>query len=225
MKIIAYHFFRLALLSFFLLTISITAFAQQDDHPFELEIKAFKQADARQMPAAGGILFVGSSSVRMWKSLEQDFPENNVINREFGGSTFGDLLYYMDRIVPPYLPRQIFVYEGDNDVWAGVSISKIHDRFQTFVHRVHREMPETEIVFISIKPSPSRQKVFEKMHRANLLIKSYALMHDRVRFADVFSAMLTADGGIKPDIFIEDNLHMNAKGYDIWQRVIRPYLD
>lgn len=216
---------RTAILTFLVFFAAVPASAQQNNRPFEAEIEAFEQADAERMPPADGILFVGSSSIRMWKSLEEDFPEKNVINRGFGGSTFADLLFYFDRVVLPYKPRQIFVYEGDNDTWAGVGISKIFEQFTTFVHRVHQQMPETEIVFISIKPSPSRKKVFDEMHRANMLIKSYALLHDKVQYADVFHPMLTETGAIKSDIFIEDNLHMNAKGYDIWQEVIRPYLD
>lgn len=216
---------RIAIITLFLFLAAISAFGQQNNHPFASEIEAFEQADAKQMPPTNGILFVGSSSVRMWKSLEEDFPDKNVINRGFGGSTFADLLYYFDRLVLPYQPRQIFVYEGDNDTWTGVSMSKIFDQFKTFVTRVHQQMPETEIVFISIKPSPSRKKVFDEMHRANMLIKSYALLHDKVKYVDVFHPMLTESGAIKSDIFIEDNLHMNAKGYDIWQKIIRPYLD
>lgn len=202
-----------------------TAEAQQNDHPFESEIKAYEQADAKQMPPENGILFVGSSSIRMWKSLEEHFPNKVVINRGFGGSTFTDLLHYMDRIVLPYKPQQIFVYEGDNDTFAGVRGSQIFDQFKIFTQRVHKTLPETEIIFISIKPSPSRSNIFNEMHRVNMLIKSYALLHPDVGYVDVFNPMLNASGGIRSDIFMEDNLHMNDKGYDLWQKVIRPYLD
>ncbi len=198
---------------------------QSDQHPFEEEIEAFEQADRQDPPPKDAILFVGSSSIRMWKSLQEDFPEKKVINRGFGGSQFTDLLYYDDRIVFPYKPRQIFVYEGDNDINAGVSPQEVFDNFKTFVGRVNQKLPDTEIVFISIKPSPSRIDVFDEMKKANRMIKTYTEETKNVRYVDIFNPMLDDNGNIRPDIFIEDNLHMNDKGYDIWQRVIGPYLD
>ena len=220
-------FYRIPLLviSFFALTLAQPAVAQQNDHPFEAEIQAFEQADAKQNPPRNAILFVGSSSIRMWKSLQEDFPDQEVINRGFGGSQFSDLLYYMDRIVLPYQPRQIFVYEGDNDIFAGVSASTVLRRFKLFVTQIQENLPGTEVVFISIKPSPSRKNVYEQMKRANMLIKSYAMLHHEVGYVDIFNPMLNSTGEIRSDIFKDDNLHMNAKGYDIWQRTIKPYLD
>lgn len=205
---------------------SYPLFAQQSDqHPFEEEIEAFEQADQQNPPPEGAILFVGSSSIRMWKSLQEDFPNKKVINRGFGGSQFTDLLYYDDRIVIPYKPRQIFVYEGDNDINAGVSPQKVFEDFKTFVGRVNKKLPDTEIVFISIKPSPSRIDVFDEMKEANRMIETYTEETENVSYVDIFNPMLDDEGSIRSDIFIEDNLHMNDKGYDIWQRVIRPYLD
>lgn len=197
----------------------------QNVNPFEAEIAAFEQADRQNPPPSHAILFVGSSSIRMWKSLENDYPGYAVINRGFGGSQFSDLLHFTDRIVLPYQPRQIFVYEGDNDINAGVTPGTVLQRFKTFVGRVQEQLPDTEIVFISIKPSPARRNVFGQMNSANMLVKSYALLTDGVRYADVFNPMLNGRGQIRGELFIEDELHMNARGYDVWERVIRPYLD
>jgi lysophospholipase L1-like esterase len=201
--------------------------AQEADttHAFENEIIAFEQSDKQNPPPENAILFTGSSSVRMWKSLQDDYPNYQVFNRGFGGSQFGDLLQYMDRIVLPYQPRKIFVYEGDNDVNAGVAPAQILEDFETFVSRIKQALPETEIVFISIKPSPSRAGVFDKMKEANGLIRNYAQHTAAVAYADVFNPMLDQQNNIRTDLFLEDELHMNAKGYDIWERAIRPYLD
>lgn len=207
------------------LSTSTPLLAQQTTNPFEAEIKAFESADAQRMPPKDAILFVGSSSIRMWQSLEEDFADKAVINRGFGGSQFSDLLHYMDRIVIPYEPRQIFVYEGDNDVFAGVAPDTVLHHFKLFVSRIEEEFPDTEVLFISIKPSPSRINVFNEMKEANRLIKNYADRHVGVEYVDVFNPMLTDSGDIRSDIFIDDNLHMNAKGYDIWEEVIGPYLN
>lgn len=199
--------------------------AQQNTNQFESEIEAFEKADAQQMPPENAILFVGSSSIRMWHSLGSDFPDKEVINRGFGGSQFSDLLFYMDRIVIPYEPRQIFVYEGDNDVYADLTPETILDDFKLFVSRVKDELPQTEVLFISIKPSPSRKNVFSEMKEANKLIKNYAESTPDVTYVDVFKPMLTESGDIRSDIFLGDNLHLNEKGYEIWKETILPYLN
>ncbi|HLR26964.1 MAG TPA: GDSL-type esterase/lipase family protein [Fodinibius sp.] len=214
----------------YFLALSLVASAQQSavdtaSQPFAEEIEAFKKADRQKMPPKDAILFVGSSSIRQWTTLKEDFSNKEVINRGFGGSQFSDLLRYDDQIVYPYKPRQIFIYEGDNDLNAGNSPEQVLQDFKAFVKRSRERLPETELVFISIKPSPSRIDLFEEMKEANQLIKAYSKETQNIRYADIFHAMLDEDGEIRTDIFTEDMLHLNAKGYDLWERIIRPYLD
>src|SRR5699024_2883120 len=214
----------------YFLALSLVASAQQSavhtaSQPFAEQIEAFKKADRQKMPPKDAILFVGSSSIRQWTTLKEDFSNKEVMNRGFGGSQFSDLLRYDDQIVYPYKPRQIFIYEGDNDLNAGNSPEQVLQDFKAFVKRSRERLPETELVFISIKPSPSRIDLFEEMKEANQLIKAYSKETQNVRYADIFHAMLDEDGEIRADIFTEDMLHLNAKGYDLWERIIRPYLD
>src|SRR5699024_7674777 len=157
--------------------------------------------------------------------VRENLTNKQSIKRGFGWSKFSDLLRQCDHIVYHYKPRQIFIYEGDNDLNAGNSPEQVLQDFKAFVKRSRERLPETELVFISIKPSPSRIDLFEEMKEANQLIKAYSKETQNVRYADIFHAMLDEDGEIRADIFTEDMLHLNAKGYDLWERIIRPYLD
>ncbi len=195
---------------------------------FEGEIEDFARQDSLTPAPKDAALFVGSSSIRKWTSLQADMEPLPVINRGFGGSTFPELLYYFDELVLPYQPRSIYVYEGDNDLaMAELNINpeKILETFQVFVNTVREKLPETEsIYFISIKPSIARRNLWSQMQEANQLIKAYAAKEDGVHYVDAAATMLQNDGTIKPDIFEQDSLHMNKKGYALWTEVIRPDL-
>lgn len=188
------------------------------------KIQEFKQADAEQMPDSGAVLFVGSSSIVMWKTLAQDFPEISVINRGFGGSHMSDLNHFFDEIVLPYAPGKILVYEGDNDIAYGKSPETVLHDFKTFVSNVKAKLGETPIYFISIKPSISREAVIGEMMEANGLIWAECQLDDQLYFIDIFKPMLNDDNTIRSDIFIEDMLHLNAEGYKIWTKVVRDAL-
>lgn len=191
----------------------------------EAEILAFESKDKEFPEAEGAILFVGSSSVRFWGSLKKDVHPLRVINRGFGGSTFPELLYYYDRIVKPYKPKGIVVYEGDNDLVSPEMTPEIVlDNLKKFMARVNQDFPEAKVWFIAIKPSIARVDLLGKMQRANALIQNYAQSDNKLEYLDVASPMLNQDGTIMSDIFIKDNLHMNPKGYEIWKSVIRPAL-
>jgi lysophospholipase L1-like esterase len=203
------------------------AFSQQAPAPankWEAEIKKFEEADRLQAPPRGAVVFVGSSSVRMWKDVAADFPETKVINRGFGGSELSDSTYFADRIIAPYHPRMVVLYAGDNDLAAGKTPQQVFEAYKAFVSRVRAKLPDVKIAFISIKPSLARAKLMEQMRTANELIREYAAKGKNLVFIDVFTPMLNAEGQPRPELFIQDGLHMNRKGYDIWRGAVAPYL-
>ncbi|MXW63671.1 MAG: hypothetical protein F4Y00_02855 [Bacteroidetes bacterium SB0662_bin_6] len=191
---------------------------------WEEAIQAFEQMDETNPPPEGAILFAGSSSIRLWSTLAEDFPDARVINRGFGGSQMSDLIHFADRIVTPYAPRLILVYEGDNDVAAGKTAEQVFADYQQFVSLVHDQLSDTRIAFIAIKPSLARRSLMDEMRKANGLIEEYAAARDHLDYIDIFTPMLGEDGEPLPDIFVDDGLHLNAAGYAIWAEVVRPYL-
>ena len=170
------------------------------------------------------MLFIGSSSIRFWDTLAQDFPGVPVINRGFGGSELRDSTWYADRIIVPYAPRQILIYAGDNDLNAGRTPQQLRADFIAFVERVRRDLPKAKIAYISTKPSPSRAQLLSVQREANTLIAAEA-QRLGVDYIDIFTPMLDASGQPDESLFIEDRLHMNRAGYVIWQRAIAPYLE
>ncbi len=194
--------------------------------PFANEIAAFKKQYSISFPAKNAILFVGSSSFTMWKNVHDDFPDHTIINRGFGGSSLPDVIRYADEIIFPYLPRQIVIYCGENDIGISDTVTSeiVRDRFGTLFEMIRNKMTEVPVVFISIKPSVARWQLKDRMVKANALIREYLNKQKQTNFVNVWNAMLGEDGKPLPDIFIKDNLHMNAKGYAIWQKIIEPYL-
>lgn len=192
--------------------------------PFENEIKAFEAADQKQPPPKDAVLFIGSSTIRIWKSLPQDFPELKVINRGFGGSQIADSTRYADRIAIPYHPSRIVMYAGDNDLAAGKSPEQVFEDFKAFVKKIRSALPDEPITFISIKPSIARWKLVEKIKQANSLIKQYAEGEKNIDFVDIFPALLGADGKPRPELFRADGLHMSPKGYAIVVSILKPRL-
>jgi lysophospholipase L1-like esterase len=192
--------------------------------PFAEDIQAFKKQDALNPPPANAILFVGSSSFTKWTDVSSYFPGYTIINRGFGGSTLPDVIRYTNDIIIPYHPKQVVIYCGDNDLASSDNITadSVFERFKTLFEAIRAGLPGENIVYV--KPSPSRARLRQKMEQANLLIKTYLSINTHAAFVDVFHKMLNPDGSIMTDIFIEDNLHMNAKGYAIWQKAIEPYL-
>ncbi len=191
---------------------------------WEKEIAAMEEIDRRQSPPENAILFTGSSSIRMWSSLGNDFPSIKFINRGFGGSHLEDLVHFAPRIVLPYKPKIIVVYSGENDIEVGQSAENVLADFKAFVGFRDKFLPRTPIVYISMKPSILRWSKWPEMKRGNDLIKAEIAKHKRIRFADLASKMLGPDGRPLPDIFLADNLHLNAKGYAIWKEHLAPFL-
>lgn len=190
------------------------------------DILQFKKADSVQMPPKNTILFTGSSSFTRWDNVQDHFPGYPIINRGFGGSQLTDVIRYAYDVILPYAPKQIVVYCGENDLASGESV-KAEDvvlRFKTLFGIIRQNLPQTTIHFVSIKPSPSRQHLLHEFREANRQIKAFLQKQQRAGFINVYDAMLAADGSPRKDIFVEDNLHMNAEGYRIWQRILFPYL-
>ncbi len=209
---------------FFLLLFN--GFVKAQNAPFYSEIKAFKTQDSIHFPPKHAILFLGSSSFRKWTDVQQAFPNYKVINRGFGGSTFPDAIRYLDQIVYPYHPRQVLIYEGDNDLASSdrITADSVFNRFKELFFLLRKNLPNTTIDFVSIKPSPSRQRLMPEMERANSLIKDFLKDKKNAAFIDVYHSMLNQNGQPDKSIFGPDDLHMNAKGYAIWQKIIEPYL-
>ncbi|MFC5412350.1 GDSL-type esterase/lipase family protein [Larkinella bovis] len=213
-------------LSLFLLTFSLSTgvFAQQPV-PFENEIKAFEQQDQTSPPPKKPILFTGSSSIKLWQSLKTDFPDKVVLNRGFGGSSLPDVIRFADRAIIPYKPKQIVIYVGENDVASGkVTAQAVLDRFVTLFTTIRKSLPRTPIVFISMKPSPSRRKYLPITQEANRLIKDYLAKQKRAQYLDIYSAMLDTNGQIRGELFRADSLHMAPKGYELWTAKLKPLL-
>jgi len=190
---------------------------------FEASIRAFEEQDRQQPPPQGAILFVGSSSIRLW-DLGRDFPGLPVLNRGFGGSEMEDVLYYMDRIVLPYRPKVIVLYEGDNDLARGKSPEQIRAQIEAFIQRVRAQLPGTRIIILGVKPSLSRWALIDRIRITNRLIEQLARQYSTVTFVDLEPVMLGSDGKPRPELFQEDGLHLNRHGYEIWASLLRPLL-
>ncbi|MEO5579525.1 MAG: SGNH/GDSL hydrolase family protein [Gemmatimonadaceae bacterium] len=189
---------------------------------FADDIARFEAADRLAPPRPGSVLFIGSSSIRLWPALEADFPGTDVVQRGFGGSELSDVVHYAPRIVLPYQPRLIVLYAGDNDLAAGKSPAAVFGEFQAFVALVRRALPETRIAFIAIKPSGSRWAMAGKMRAANDLIRGFIASDPRLQYVDVFTPMLGPDGQPREELFVADRLHMSSQGYAIWRDLIVP---
>jgi lysophospholipase L1-like esterase len=177
-------------------------------------------------PESGSILFVGSSSFTMWKDVQNDFPAYKILNRGFGGSSLTDLIRYAPDVIYPYQPKQVVIYCGENDFVSSpnANADTVLTRFNQLFGMIRTRLPKAHILFVSIKPSPSRAKYMPEMVRANAMIKSFLKKKSKTGYVDVYNKMLLADGSPMPNIFLADKLHMNRTGYEIWQKAILPHL-
>ena len=209
----------------FISQLSINRIMAQDTDRWEKDIQAFEQMDAKDFPNRGCNLFVGSSSIRGWTTMQQDLRGYDVVNRGFGGSQLSDVLKYVDRIVTPYQPGKIFLYEGDNDINSGKSAETVLEDFEKFVSLVREKLPEVPIYFMSIKPSPRRWDIWKEMDRANTMIYKYCLGEPNLGFVDVSWPLMDENGQPRKELYQDDMLHLNRAGYDIWTKVVEPYLE
>lgn len=214
---------------FCLLLLPLSAVARDNhanDHAqWNPAIAVFRAADHANPPPPGGVLFIGSSSIRFWKNLASDFPEVKTINRGFGGSEIDDATYFADRIVAPYHPRAIVLYAGDNDLADGDSPAHVRDDFAAFVRKARSLDPHVRIAFIAIKPSVARKALLPQIREANQLVRAWASVHRGITYLDVFTPMLGPGGQTQQKWFIKDGLHMNRSGYGLWTGIVRPWMD
>jgi lysophospholipase L1-like esterase len=193
---------------------------------FHNDIQAFKTQDSVSFPPSNAILFIGSSSFTMWKDVQKDFPKYKIINRGFGGSTLLDQIRYVKDVVFPYKPKQIVIYCGENDLAASDTVDgdDVAIRFYRLFGLIRKRYPRVQVTYISMKPSPSRELLLPKMIRGNELIKRFLSSKKRTAFIDVYKEMINDEGKPSPELFLDDNLHMNKAGYDIWKKKIEPFL-
>lgn len=195
-----------------------------EESRWESAIQAFEKQDAEQSIPTNGIVFVGSSSIRLW-DLKKWFPDRNAINRGFGGSEVADSLAFADRIILKHEPRVVVVYAGDNDIAHGKTPRQVHDDFKQLVELTHGKLPKTKIVYIAVKPSIKRWALVDQVREANRLIAELAGHDERLEFVDIDKPMIGEDGMPRKELFVEDGLHLSDKGYELWTSLVRPQLN
>ncbi len=191
---------------------------------WEKEVAAYEAADRKSPPPRGGILFIGSSTIRLWETLADDFPDHKVINRGFGGSEIVDSTHFADRLIFAHEPKQIFLRAGGNDIHAGRIPAEVAADFAEFVRVVHARLPKAEILYIAVSPAPARWGEGDKYRELNRLIREMALGMPRVGFVDAYDVSLAPDGRARPELFVKDRLHFSAEGYELFAERVRPFL-
>jgi lysophospholipase L1-like esterase len=218
---------RLLWAGFFSVLLSAGGWSQEPPagpERWERQIAAFEAGDAEHPHEKGGVVFVGSSSIRLWKTLATDFPEHRVLNRGFGGSQLSDLVHFADRLVLAYGPQFVVVYSGGNDINAGKTAEQVFQSFRELVGKIRQSQPKTPIAYLSIAGNPKRWAQVAEVIRANALIEVFTKQNENLLFIDVFHPMLGPDGLPRPEIFAPDRLHMNAAGYELWRQTVLPCL-
>lgn len=210
----------------FILFFLVAGLCHAQQPPFWNDIQSFKKKDSVSFPPKNANLLIGSSSFTMWKDVQKDFPNYTIVNRGFGGSSLPDLIRYVNDIVFPYNPKQILIYCGENDFASSdtVTVKMVVERFSKLYDLIRKKLPKTPILYISMKPSPSRVLLLPKFIEANSLIKKFLARRRNTGYIDVYKEMIDDEGKPKGELFLEDNLHMNKDGYAIWKRVIESFL-
>lgn len=196
-------------------------FAQQA--LFENEVRQISAKYDSLGWAPESTLFTGSSTIRMWSKLQETFPQENLINTGFGGSKAADLERYLFPLVIKFEPSRVFIYEGDNDIWAGVEVAAILTSLDNIVTRIHLVNPEIEIFLIGAKPSPSRWEKKASYLIFNQKLSEYCLTKEKVEFVDTWKALTNPDGSPRPELYIQDQLHLNQDGYVIWGDIFKRF--
>jgi lysophospholipase L1-like esterase len=203
-----------------------TASAQpgHDFSRWEKDIAAYEAQDRTSPPPQGGVLFIGSSTIRRWATLSEDFPGRQVINRGFGGSQIVDAAHFADRIIVPYKPRMVVLRAGGNDLNAGKSPEQVFADFKEFVSKIRARLPETEIAYISLSPSIARWKQADKEKALNSMVKDFITGQPRLTYIETYDMVLGTDGQPRAELFVADKLHFNAEGYKLLVERVRPYV-
>ena len=208
-----------------LFPVHLIAQANSSQSFFEKEIVKFELWDKENSPEQGQILFIGSSSFRLWKDVQDYFPGKNILNRGFGGSQTSDVLEFKERIILPYQPSQVVIYVGENDIAAKKSPKSVFREGKKLFRWITKNVPDAPILYVSMKPSVRRWELRELMQETNAYYRKYASKKEKISFINVWDAMLGENGQPKPGIFIADGLHMNATGYALWKELISPHLN
>lgn len=212
------------LIAFFLIGLCDLGWSQTEN-PFESEIVMFEREDSIYGYKSDFILFTGSSSIRLWKNLEEDMKGLNVLNRGFGGAKLTDLNDYWDRILAQHKPKMVVLYCGENDIWDGYAVDDAFRHFKNFQKRYRARLKGVPLIYIAMKPSPNRWEKWSDFQKTDKKIKRAIRLKSKQKFVDMSVTMLLEDGTPRPDIFISDELHMNQKGYEGWKEVLRPIIE
>lgn len=207
-----------------LLLLLVGSLQAQQMEKWEKEITAFEEQDKLNKPPRNPIVFTGSSSIRLWETLAQDFPGKNVLNRGFGGSQTFEVTYFADRIITKYQPRQVVIYVGDNDLADGKTPQQVFTDFKALFQKIRSKNKQTNIQFISIKPSPSRKHLLPAIRQTNQLIRDYLHTQKQAGYIDIFNRMINSVGKFNPILYKADSLHMTSVGYRIWAETVRSAL-
>lgn len=214
------------ILSAFLLLVFALFFSQEKKPMFWQDIQNFKKLDQETPPAKDAILLIGSSSFTKWTDVGNYFPDKTIINRGFGGSRLTDLNFYANDLLNPYQPKQIIIYCGENDFADNdkLKAKEVVNRFKEFYTKIRQKFPDIEVDYISIKYSPSREKLWPKMKAANKKIAAFMKKEPNAEFIDITKVMQDANGNVRKDLFVEDMLHITPEGYRLWTSVMNPYM-
>lgn len=214
------------MLSAFLLLTFALFFSQEKKPMYWQDIQNFKKLDQENAPPKDAILLIGSSSFTKWTDIVSYFPDKTIINRGFGGSRLTDLNYYANDLLSPYQPKQIIVYCGENDFADNhkLKANEVVNRYKTFYKKIREKFPNIEVDYISIKYSPSRENLWPQMKEANKKIAAFMKKEPNAEFIDITKAMEDANGNVRKELFVEDMLHMTPEGYQIWTKVMNPYM-
>lgn len=211
--------------AFLLLTFTLI-FSQEKKPIYWQEIQNFKKLDQESNPPKNAVLLIGSSSFTKWQDVSDYFPGKVIINRGFGGSRLTDLIYYSEDLLNPYQPKQIIIYCGENDFADNAKLKSdvVVDRFKTFYRKIREKFPNIQVDFISIKYSPSREKLWPQMKEANKKIAKFMRKEKNADLIDITKVMNDKEGNVRTDLFVDDKLHMTPEGYRLWMTVMKPYM-
>jgi lysophospholipase L1-like esterase len=219
-----YRLFGLIFIGLFYLYAQDTNVADPDPNRFHDQISAFRQWDLKNSYPLDAILFVGSSSIRLWPTFK-DFPDYPVINRGFGGSHISDVIFFYDQLVLKYQPLVIVFYAGDNDIAAGKSVERVYEDYLEFLGKILTDLPYIKIIYIPIKPSTSRWRFWPQMKEVNTLVEQLHEKSENLYYVDTSTPILDLNGKPKSTLLVEDGLHLNEAGYALWRSLLEPLLD
>ncbi len=195
---------------------------------WEKDIAALEELDKSEIAGEKSVLFLGSSSIRRWESMAKDMEPWPVVRRGYGGAKFSDLVFFTERLMAAHSPRAVVVYVG-NDITGNEKTDKSPEEvvklFSQVVGDIHHKKPDAEVFVIGITPAPKRFAAWPTIQKANDLLKKYCSQNKRLHFIETAAAYLTSDGQPRPELYVDDKLHQNAAGYQLWSGIIRQELE